>query len=139
MSNSSDVAVRPRALGRRELLFGLALAAGGVIGYAVQVRLGRLFTPWYLPCLAAAGAALIGVSLWRRRNVWRYLAMAVVLLLAAAEVAFLASVRLSAYAGPIAEGRPMPEFETLRADETLFTNRDLAGQNHVFVFFRGRW
>ena len=138
MSNSSEVAAKPRALGRRELL-GLALAAGGVIGYAVQVRLGRLFTPWYLPCLAAAGAALVGVSLWRRRSAWRFLAMAVVLLMAAAEVAFLASVRLPAYAGPIAEGKPMPEFETIRADETPFTNRDLGGQNHVFVFFRGRW
>ena len=60
--------------------------------------------------------------------------------LAGAEGAFLAALRLPAYTGPVAAGRPFPAFATIRADGTPFTQSDLEGdQDTVMVFFRGRW
>lgn len=140
MSTSSAVVQEHRSPGRRALLLGLGLAAAGIIGYVVQVSNQRLAAPWYMPCLATAGAALIAGSLWKRRTFWRALSLLLVVLLAGAEWAFLFATRLPSYSGPVAKGRPMPEFETMQTDGTPFTRRDLAGgQNHLFVFFRGRW
>jgi len=49
-------------------------------------------------------------------------------------------MRLPAYNGPIAVGRPFPAFEARRADGTPFRQSDLIGdQHHAIVFFRGRW
>lgn len=129
-----------RYLGRLFLTVGLALAALGVIGYAVQLSMHRLTAPWYMPCAATVGAVLLAVSLWQTRTRWRVLALLLVLLVAGAEWTFLLAARLPAYAGPVAAGRPFPAFATTRADDTLFTQRDLEGeQNSVLVFFRGRW
>jgi hypothetical protein len=122
------------------LLAGLGLAVLGLVAYAVQLSLGRLLFPWYMPALALVGVALVVVSLWQRRTVWRVLALLLVVLLSAAEVAALGALRLPRYAGPIAVGRPFPTFEARRADGEPFTQRDLAGDRHtVLVFFRGRW
>jgi hypothetical protein len=129
-----------RGRGRLLLLLGLSLAVLGVGAFAVQMSLKRLMAPWYMPALALLGVILVVISLVERRTVWRALALFAVVLLAGAELAFMYAVRLPAYTGPIAVGRPFPAFETLRADGTSFSQRDLAGdRNNVLVFFRGRW
>ena len=139
MNTSSAVAPQPRS-GRLFLALGLALAALGVIGYAVQLSTYRLLAPWYLPISATLGAVFLLVALWKRRTVWRVLALLLVVLLAGAEWMFMLETRLPAYTGPVAAGQPFPAFATTRADGEPFTQRDLQGdQNSVLVFFRGRW
>ena len=129
-----------RSSGRPLLALGLALAVLGIIGYAVQLAAHRLTTPWYMPVAATLGVALVVASLWQRRTLWRGLALVLVLLLAGGAWAFVLVTRLPAYAGPVAEGEPFPEFTTARADGTPFTRRDLeGGPDNVLVFFRGRW
>jgi hypothetical protein len=121
-------------------LSGLALMALGIIGYAIQIWIQRLTTPWYMPILATLGAGFVIASLWQKRTLWRILSLLLVVLIAGLEWAFLLMVRLPAYEGPVAVGQSFPTFTTTRADGTPFTERDLAGgQNRVLVFFRGRW
>jgi hypothetical protein len=118
----------------------LALAVLDLVGYAVQIAAQRLVTPWYLPFTATLGVVLIVVALWRRRSVWRVIALLLVLLLAGAEWAFLLTTRLPVYTGPVAVDQPFPAFETKRAEGQPFTQQDLQGnENNVLVFFRGRW
>ncbi len=137
---SSATIVPHRFRGRGLVLMGLALTVLGVVAYAVQISLGRLMAPWYMPALSSLGVVLIVISLLERRNVWRGLALMVVVLFASAEWAMMLGLRLPPYTGPITVGRPFPVFETVRADGTPFTQRDLAGErNNVLVFFRGRW
>jgi len=139
MTSSSSPAPH-RFRGRLFVLLGLGLAVLGVVAYVVQISVGRLMAPWYMPTMASLGVVLVVVSLLERRTVWRVFALLVVVLLAGAEWAVLCALRLPAYMGPIAVGRPFPAFETSRADGTPFTQRDLAGdRNSVLVFFRGRW
>jgi hypothetical protein len=139
MTSSTPAAPR-RYPGRLLAALGFALAALGVIGYAVQFSLHHLTTPWYMPAAATLGAVLLIVSLWQARTVLRVLALLLVLLLAGAEWMFLLGTRLPAYTGPVAAGQPFPAFATTRADGTPFTQRDLEGDQHnVLVFFRGRW
>ena len=139
MSVSTD-APPARSRGRLLMLAGLGLAALGVVAFAIQLSLGRLMLPWYMPAAALLGVALVVASLWERRTIWRVLALVVVLLLAGFELLALNALRLPPYAGPIAVGRPFPAFEARRADGTPFTQDDLiGGQDSVLVFFRGRW
>jgi len=129
-----------QAPGRRFLFLGILLAALGPLGYGVQIATQRLTAPWYLPVLATLGVTSLAVALWQKRNIWRVLALVVVLLLATAEWAFLLATRLPAYTGPVEVGRAFPVFASLRADGTPFTQNDLVGpQNNLLVFFRGRW
>jgi hypothetical protein len=122
------------------LVVGLGFGALGVLAYAAQLSIQRLWTPWYLPVSATLGVLLLLLSLWRARNAWRVLALALLVLLAAAEWAFVVNARLPEYAGPVATGASFPAFTTARADGAPFTRSDLAGdQNSVLVFFRGRW
>jgi hypothetical protein len=138
--NTSSTAAPHRFVGRFLMLLGLACAVLGVVAYAVQISLQRLTVPWYMPALATLGVVLVIVSLLERRTVWRILALGVLMLVAGAEWAFLYALRLPPYSGPIAVGRPFPEFETTRADGAAFTQRDLVGsQNTALIFFRGRW
>jgi hypothetical protein len=126
--------------GRLFMLAGLGLAVLGVAAYAIQLSLQRLMLPWYMPAAALLGVALVAASLWKRRTVWRVLALIVVVLLAGFEVMALNALRLPPYAGPIAVGRLFPAFEARRADGTSFIQNDLIGdQDHALVFFRGRW
>ena len=126
--------------GRLLAALGLGLAALGIAAYVVQIWAQILISPWYVPCAATLGAGLLVVSLWRKRTVWRVLALLLVALLAGAEWTFLAAMRAPAYAGPVTEGRPFPAFATATADGSPFTQADLAGdKNNVMVFFRGRW
>ena len=128
------------APGRLVMLMGLGLAVLGVAVFAVQLYLGRLMLPWYMPAAALLGVALVAASLRKRRTVWRWLALVVVALLASFEVLALNGMRLPPYAGPIAVGRPFPAFEAKRADGTPFTQNDLIGdRQQALVFFRGRW
>ena len=126
--------------GRLWLALGLLLAVLGIAAYAVQLSVHRLSSPWYVPCAATVGAVFVALSLWRAPTVWRVLALVLLVLLAGAESAFLAALRLPAYTGPVAAGRPFPAFATIRADGSPFTQTDLEGdQDTVLVFFRGRW
>lgn len=134
-----DVSARPRR-GRLALLAGIGLALLGIAVYAVQLALGRLTIPWYMPALGTLGLALAASSLWQARSAGRVLAAILVLLLASAEWAFVLAPRLPPYTSPVNAGKPMPEFATSRADGTRFTQDDLAGdQNNVLVFIRGYW
>jgi hypothetical protein len=126
--------------GRIYLALGLGLVALGIIGYVVQIKMHRLSTPWYLPILATGGVVLVSLSLWQKRTVWRILGLVLAVLLAGFEWTFLLATRLPPYSGPVAVGQAFPVFATVRADGMPFTQRDLKdGQNHVLVFFRGRW
>ncbi len=136
----SSAASPRRYPGRLFVALGLGLAVLGIAGYAIQLSTARLTAPWYMPCLATLGVVFLAVALWQARSVWRILALLVVLLLAGAEWAFLLATRLPAYTGPVAAERAFPDFTTMRADGTTFTQRDLEGdRNNVLVFFRGRW
>jgi hypothetical protein len=111
-----------------------------VAAFAVQIANAHLKTPWYLPALAALSVVLVAFALWKRRTVWRWIALAVVVLFAGAIGALFVMLRLPAYEGPVAAGKPFPKFVTARADGTPFTEHDLQGsENHLLVFFRGRW
>lgn len=139
MTTSSPVTPR-RSSGRLFLALGLGLTVLGVIAYVIQIAAQRLTTPWYVPIAATLGLVFLVVSLWKRRTVWRVLALLLVGLLAGAEWTFLLATRLPAYNGPVAVGQPFPTFTTMRADGTSFTERDLEGdQKSVLVFYRGRW
>jgi hypothetical protein len=122
------------------LALGLAVAVLGIAAYVLQIRAQVLKAPWYMPCLATLGVALVAASLWQARSVWRIAALAFVVLLAAAEWALLLVPGLPRYAGPLNVGKSFPAFTTARADGSAFSQRDLGGDtNDVFVFFRGRW
>jgi hypothetical protein len=130
----------PRSSGRLLLLTGLVLPVLGIVGYVIQFSLQRLMLPWYLPAAALLGVALVVASLWKRRTVWRVLALVMVMLLAGLELLALNELRLPPYTGPIAVGQPFPAFEARRLDGMPFTQNDLVGdQHHALVFFRGRW
>jgi hypothetical protein len=136
----STTSAPSRSRGRIFLLCGVSLAALGVLAYVLQVFMQRLIMPWYMPALGVLGVALVGVSLWERRTLWRVLAMSAVVLLAGAELALLYATRLPPYAGPIQVGGPLPAFEAKQADGTPFSQNDMTGlRHHLLVFFRGRW
>src|SRR4051812_47637394 len=139
MNSPQLIASRPTS-GRWLLVFGVLLPVVGIGVYAAQVSMHRLSMPWYLPAAAALGVILVAGALWRRRTVWRIVALVVVTLLAGMEGTFLYATRLPAYAGPAQAGRAFPDFKTVRADGTSFTERDLVGdRDSILVFFRGRW
>ena len=64
--------ITPRLPGRLFVLLGLCLTFLGIAGYVVQIALGRLLAPWYMPALATLGVVLVVISLWERRTVWRH-------------------------------------------------------------------
>jgi hypothetical protein len=137
---TSSVSTTVRRPGRLLLWLGLGVAVAAVVAYALQVRAHVLTTPWYLVCAATAAVALVAVSLWQARSVWRILALLLVAVVAGGAWTLVVGTRLPAYTGPVAVGRPFPAFQTVRADGTPFTDRDLQGdKNTVMVFFRGRW
>jgi len=139
MSISSATSPRRRP-GRRLLWLGLAIVFAAIGVYAGQILSHHLRSPWYLPYAATLGAALVAMSLWQARSVWRVLALLLVAVLAGGAWMLMLSTRLPPYTGPVAVGRPFPTFQTVRAEATPFTDRDLQGElNNVMVFFRGRW
>ncbi len=137
---SSDRSHSQSARGRVLLLVGAGLPVLGIIAYAVQISLGRLTVPWYVPVLASLGVGFVVISLWTRPTLWRVLALIAVAVVAAGEWGLLFAFRLPRYTGPIVAEGAFPGFETSRADGTVFSRSDLVGaRNNVLVFFRGRW
>jgi hypothetical protein len=119
---------------------GLACPLLGLLIYAIQLGAQRLVTPWYMPVLTFMGLVLVTLAIRRRRVVWRRVAFFLVAFLLGSQLTFLFLLRLPAYQGPLEVGKPFPQFQTLRADGTSFTQADLPGpQNTVLTFFRGRW
>lgn len=136
---SPDAERRPTN-GRRLLLLGLGVAALGGAVYAGQIAAHRLVTPWYMPVLATVGAFLVAGSLWQKVTVWRAASLVLMGLLAAIEWMFILGTRLPPDTGMVAVGQSFPKFETALSDGAPFVRRDLEGdENHLLVFFRGRW
>jgi hypothetical protein len=129
-----------RSPGRLYLWLGLALGLLGPALYTVQLQAQRLTTPWYLPILSSVAVAAVLVALFRTRSIWRFLALALLVVFAAGEWFFLLSSKMPPYAGPVAVGQPFPAFSTKLADGSSFDQDKLKGeQRTVMVFFRGRW
>jgi hypothetical protein len=125
---------------RGALWLGLVLALFAPAAYVIQLRMNQLFIPWYLPVAGTLAVAILLFALWRRRSVWRFLAVGLALLLVAAEWLLLVSVKLPVYTGPVAAGRVFPAFTATLADGTPFTQEQLKNdKNTALVFFRGRW
>lgn len=135
--STATTAAKP---GRGLLFLGLACAVLGIAAYIVQVSLSHLTTPWYLPLTACVGVGLVVMSIAKKRTVWRWLVLLLVVCITGFECTFLLATRLPAYAGPLEVGKPFPAFQTQRADGSTLTQADFKGdQNTVLVFFRGRW
>src|SRR5436853_4991782 len=98
MTTSSPAAPR-RYPGRLFLGLGLVVTLLGVVGYVVQLLTHRLTTPWYMPAAATVGVALVAISLCQAPTVWRVLALALVVLLAAATWRALLGHPLPPYTG----------------------------------------
>jgi cytochrome oxidase Cu insertion factor (SCO1/SenC/PrrC family) len=107
----------------------------------VQINLGMLFVPWYLPALTLLGALLILVAFARRRSIVGGLALFVALGLAGLQAYALGvMMKTPPYTGPVKAGSPIPSFTTAFADGRPFTEKDVGdGKPTVMVFFRGRW
>jgi hypothetical protein len=131
----------PRSRGRLWFWLGLLAALAGPPVYALQIGMGRLGTPWYVPALAVLGAALLVRSLLLRGTVWRVLGLLFCVGLAGFESWFIVSyAALPAYNGPLAVDRPFPEFKAALADGAPFTAANLEGEKTTaMVFFRGHW
>jgi hypothetical protein len=126
--------------GRGYFVLGIACALVGLVGYAVQMSFNQLATPWYAPAMATAGACLAALSLWKRRSVWRILALLMLAALAGLEWWFLLSyTALPTYAGPVVMGEAFPEFKAQLADGKPFQRSDLEEHLTALVFFRGHW
>jgi hypothetical protein len=141
MSTTAPPIAPPKAGGRLLLWAGILAAVLGVVGYAVQMNVGLLTTPWYVLVLGTLGTALILVALWRRFSAWRVLALLLIGALTAGEWWFLVWYsRLPDYTGPAARGQAFPAFAAKLPDGTPFTQDSLKGdRDTVMVFFRGRW
>jgi hypothetical protein len=122
-------------------LLGVLLFFLGPALYVVQISLGHLWMPWYLPLLASVGVVLMLMSAWRRRGVLRIAGLMVFVLLCGVEwYLVLVATKTPLYTGPAQPGRKAPAFAATLADGTPFTNLDLEkGIPTALVFFRGRW
>jgi hypothetical protein len=139
-ASTTPAAARRRRPGRATFFAGVVLVLVGIAGYAVQLAMQRLTTPWYMPVLGLLGVILVARSAWQARSLPRMLTLALVLAVAGAEWTFLLAARLPPYTGPVKVGKPMPAFATTTAGGGPFTQHDLKGdENNVLVFFRGRW
>jgi hypothetical protein len=130
-----------RVRGRGWALAGTALAILGPLLYYFQIRAAVLSMPWYLPVLTAGAVVLCLVAVvLRPRSIWRWLGLGLSGVLAAGAGLLVFGVSTPPYTGPLAQGRPVPEFVAARADGSPFTRQDLLGdKNTVLVFFRGHW
>ena len=142
MDNVQTAATTKAPPRRRPFFFaGVLLFLLGPAMYFVQLRLGHLWMPWYVPVLASIGVLFMMVSVWQRRGVLRSAGLLLFVLLCGFEW-FLALVATKSpvYTGPAQPGRQIPAFAATLADGKTFTNYDLEnGIPTVLVFFRGRW
>jgi len=127
--------------GRLHLLLGVLLAVAGVVIYYFQLSANILTTPWYMAILATGGVLFILLALARSRSIWRWTALVLCTLFAAAVwVMLLVVVNAPAYTGPVKPGQAFPAFTTTLADGSTFNEDKLKGdQNTVLVFYRGHW
>src|SRR5262245_45632303 len=135
-------ATTTRTTGRLWFWLGLAATVLGIAGYWVQFLVFKQLgsTPWYAAVLATLGAALMLVSIGKRRTVPRMLGLVLLTLVAGFVWFFLLSVtKLPQYTGPGA-GEKLAPFQAALTSGEPFTNAELAnGSPTVLVFFRGRW
>jgi hypothetical protein len=113
----------------------------GPVAYMVQINMGRLNTPWYIPILSTVGVGLMALSLVRVFGIFRTIGLAFFLVLCGLQWYMFAVVTLNPkYEGPARRGAALPEFTAKKADGTTFDNGDLKnGKATVLVFFRGHW
>jgi hypothetical protein len=141
MSTSSVLAPAPRRFpGRLYLWLGLALALFAPTFYTAQLLAQRLTAPWYLPILGTVAVGLVLLALSRSRSIWRFLVLALLVVMAGGEWFVLWSAKLPPYTGPVTVGQPFPAFSTKLADGSTFDQASLKSDRPtVMVFFRGRW
>lgn len=141
MAGASTTSAANLPTGRGFFWAGIGLCLLGFVAPVIQYSLKFMLVPWYMPTLTMLAAALLVMSLFRRRTVVRIMTLVLIVVLAGLEWYFLVVLaRLPDYQGPARAGQTIPEFHTTLADGRSFTNRDLArGTPHVLVFFRGRW
>jgi hypothetical protein len=121
---------------------GVACPFIGVFVWMGQTMAGRVTSFWFALALTVLGVILIGYSLSLRRSIWRYVALAFVVLIAGGQTWFLfGPARLPAYAGPLEKDKEFPEFKASLADGKEFTQEDLkkGDRDTALVFFRGHW
>jgi hypothetical protein len=139
--SSLPTPVPRRFPGRLYLWLGLALAVLGPTLYTAQLLAQRLTAPWYMPIFGSVAVGLVLFALSRSRSIWRFLALALVVVFAAGEWhLLLLDTKLPPYSGPVAVGQPFPAFSTKLADGSTFDEASLRSERPtVMVFFRGRW
>jgi len=131
-----------RSAGRGLYILGFFLLLCGPIAYGIEaISFEHLTVPWYMPVLGVIGLLLMIVATVRRWSVLRIFGLLLFGLLPFGEFLFLWSHSLlPKYDGPIAVGKPLPDFEIELASGDPFDNTDLLdGSATVMVFFRGRW
>jgi len=119
----------------------MLVALAGLAIYVALYNIRVLVAPWYAPILASVGVALLLLALVRGRTIWRWAALVLFTLFAAAQwFLVLFALATPTYTGPVKSGQPFPEFTTTLADGSTFTQNDLkSDQNTVMVFYRGWW
>jgi hypothetical protein len=139
--NEQNQLARSRHPGRTLLWLGMLVAVSGLALYIVLFNLKVLHAPWYAPILASVGVVLVLLALVRARSIWRWAALVMFTLFAAAQwLMMLFVLATPTYTGPVKARKPFPEFATTLADGSPFTQDDLKGdQNTVMVFYRGWW
>lgn len=117
------------------------IAFGALAIYVFRVSAGHLTTPWYVPIATMVGLAIVGGVLMHRRTAWRIAAFALLAVLTAFEWWFILGFTAQPpYRGPVAVGKPAPEFIGTRADGASFAYADLkSDKDTILIFFRGRW
>ena len=122
-------------------LLGVVLFLAGPIINAIEISMGRLQVPWYLLVLTTAGVALMSISVWQRRGVFRIAGLLFfTIFCAGCWFLILVFTKAPPYTGPATPGKKVPAFTAALADGKSFTDQDLAdGKNSVLLFFRGRW
>lgn len=131
-------ATTPRP-GRWLFRLGWLLLLLGLVIFGIQFfALKKYVVPWYAPILATIAALAMLVATVQRWSVLRIIGLGLCLLLTAVEWLFVLGTGAPPYAGPGA-GQMIPAFSAIRADGSPFSERDLAGQPTVLLFFRGHW
>jgi hypothetical protein len=137
-ATTPESAVRAKT-GRLYFWLGLAAPFIGIGIYAGQLALGVLKLPWYMPVLGTIGLALLVWAVVQKRSAWRIGTLVLVALLASLQWFMAVGLRLPAYTGPVAAGKPFPAFATVFADGKPFTPDSFQGKDTALVFFRGHW
>ncbi len=129
-----------KTTGRLYYWMGMACVVLGLAFYFTDFFAFKHFVvPWYVPILATAGVLLVLLWFLRRPGFVRGSSLALILLVAGLEWAFVGWIsRNPAYAGPPV-GDSLPQFNISRPDGTRFSNANLPGQTSVLVFYRGHW